>query len=148
MATTTTTMTTVWVQLYIGNEASGGAIKIKETLEDVAELKEAVWTKKQRRLEESSDAKDSTELKVYRVGTAVPVSSNTPSLAGNKEVPKNVTYERPLIAVAPPPPVPVQQPDGGLRSCRRQTNTLFPNRFSNLCEYGSYRLEYEETEYS
>ena len=34
--------TTVWVQLYIGNEASGEAFKIKETLGDVAELKDAV----------------------------------------------------------------------------------------------------------
>ena len=111
--TSTSTSNTVWIQLYIGDVKIGQPFDVTDFKlgGNVSALKEAVWTKKIDRLQQSSDAKDSTELNVYAAGTVVPIPDGAEVLAGNLTVSSLVaTYEAPLIVKAEAPPT--QQPHG------------------------------------
>eukprot|EP00978_Attheya_sp_CCMP212_P032161 scaffold124113_cov55-Attheya_sp.AAC.2 len=106
----TTSTSTVWIQLYIGDVKTGPVFDVTDFEHggNVSALTKAVWTKKQDRLKQSSDAKDSTELNVYAAGTAVPIGAGTEALDPRGSVSEHYVVNATLIVWAPPP-LPQQQ---------------------------------------
>jgi hypothetical protein len=102
----------VWVQLYIGDDPKGNAFEL-EAQRNVGALAKKVWGERETRLQESSGARDASELNVYPSGTAVPIPNGTKSVDPGEEVPAAPTSKKPLIVIAPKP----EQQDGELRCC-------------------------------
>ncbi|CAB9507418.1 expressed unknown protein [Seminavis robusta] len=65
-------MSSVWVQLYIGDDESGGAFKIKHIPDDISDLKEKVYERNKAILGHCVDA----QLVVYSHGTKPPFSND------------------------------------------------------------------------
>jgi hypothetical protein len=95
---TTMTTTTVWVQLYIGQEKSGDdPFGVYDFSGNVDQLKVAVKEKCSNTLSHC----DAASLKVYTPGTKVPILEGTTSIDPGGEVPKGTNSKGPLIVVAP-----------------------------------------------
>lgn len=92
----------VWVQLYIGDDPKGNAFEL-EAQRNVGALAKKVWGERETRLQESSGARDASELNVYPSGTAVPIPNGTKSVDPGEEVPAAPTSKKPLIVIAPKP---------------------------------------------
>jgi hypothetical protein len=91
--------TSVWFQLYIGQDKSGSPdlVVLSESESLIVHLRKAVkeeWPE----LNETAAAR----LKVYPAGTSVPVSEGTEPIDPGDNVPRNTSSRNPLIVIAPP----------------------------------------------
>ena len=96
-----TQQVTVWFQLYIGNDKSGRADKIRLSQgDDMADFRKAVKAECHPNLEGWAP----NELAVYPVDTTVPVSveSSTNPFDSGDAVPGNTTSKKPLVVWARP----------------------------------------------
>lgn len=90
-------MTSVWIQLYLGQEKSGDVFGISVPVNNIDSLRKAVKEECKPKLDYCA----ASDLVVYAAGTDVPIPEGTESLDPWDTVPTNSTGPMPLIVVAP-----------------------------------------------
>ena len=141
----------VWVQLYIGNDKSGGAfpIEIASLRKDrIHDLAKAVYEAKDKSLGHC----DAADLLVYKAGTDFPAEGEAP-LGPGKAVPTGTTDENPLVVVAPAPaphPPPAQKQQQRLAFCRTWSSegnhlpyNLLANSYDDLKRQASHKFKFD-----